>query len=223
MNLFRHLISLLLLIFPWKIRRIFLITLYKYQIDPTAKIGFSIIIPDKLELGARTQIGHLNICKGLKLLKLEENSIINNLNWITGMQIGKNHFLHREDRNPCLILGPHAAITNRHIIDCTDTITIGQFTTIAGFGSQLLTHSIDLVESIQDCAPISIGSYCFVGTDNVILPGSSIGNYCILSAKSLLNKPYQKDKILYGGVPAVEIKEIKDNLKYFSRTSGFIN
>jgi acetyltransferase-like isoleucine patch superfamily enzyme len=174
-------------------------------------------------MGDGAKIGHFNVCKGLDRLSIGEQSIISTMNWITGVPVSTTEFYqHQKNRNPSLYLGKHSAITNRHYIDCTDEIRIGNFTTIAGIGSQFLTHSINLKESIQDCDSISIGNYCFVGTNSVLLPGSSLGNNCILSASSLLNKKYNKNFFMYGGVPARPICELAHDMKYFSRTIGFV-
>jgi acetyltransferase-like isoleucine patch superfamily enzyme len=222
MSIFKFVISLVVLIFPWSIRRILLNFLFNYKIHQKARIGFSIIIPDRLEMAAGSYIGHLNICKGLSLLSMGEESIINNLNWISGMPIGGDFFKHKADRNPALILGEHAAITNRHLIDCSDEITVGCFTIIAGFRSQLMTHSVNLDESRQDCAPIRIGDFCFIGTNSVLLPGSSLGNYSVLGASSVLNKEFDEEYYLYAGVPATKVKQLSDQMEYFNRTKGFI-
>jgi acetyltransferase-like isoleucine patch superfamily enzyme len=122
-----------------------------------------------------------------------------------------------------LILGEHAAITNRHLIDCTDRVTIGKFTTIAGFQSQLLSHSIDIEKNRQDSKPICIGDYCFLGTNCVLLGGSALPDYSVLGAKSLLNKAHMETHRLYGGVPAKPLKELARDLAYFKRTEGFVH
>ena len=49
--------------------------------------------------------------------------------------------------------------TKYHHFDCTSNIHIGKFTTIAGYHSQFLTHSIDLYENRQDSNSILIGDY----------------------------------------------------------------
>ena len=116
----------------------------------------------------------------------------------------------------------HSAITNRHIIDCTNAVHIGKFSTVAGFRSQILTHSIDLEACRQSSAPVTIGDYCFVGTDCVLLGGSSLPNYSILGAKSLLNTSQQQEYYLYAGVPAKPVKELDRDFGYFSRTTGFV-
>jgi acetyltransferase-like isoleucine patch superfamily enzyme len=121
-----------------------------------------------------------------------------------------------------LIVGNHAAITHRHLIDCTDEVSVGAYSIVAGFQSQLLTHSIDLTESRQSCRPIRIGNYCFVGTNCVVLGGSSLPDYAVVGANSLLNDAYTESYMLYGGVPAKPIKELEKNAKFFLRSEGFV-
>ena len=144
-------------------------------------------------------------------------------NWITGFPLGlSRHFATEAERRPELIIGPHSAITHRHLIDCTNSITIGRFTTFAGFQSQMLTHSIDIERSCQASAPIRIGDYCFVGTNSVLLGGSVLPDYCVLGAKSLLNKSFTQTHRLYGGLPAREVQEIPADAAYFHRSEGFV-
>jgi acetyltransferase-like isoleucine patch superfamily enzyme len=121
-----------------------------------------------------------------------------------------------------LLIGAHSAITHRHLIDCTNRVTIGRFTTVAGFQSQMLTHSIDLEHNRQASAPISIGDYCFVGTNSVFLGGSAIPDYCVVGAKSLVNKAFADTHHLYGGVPARQLQGLPADYAYFQRTSGFV-
>lgn len=225
MRVLKPLVAIILWLLPWRLRRILLMSLWGYKIHKNARIGFSVIIPDHLEMEDGAKIGHLNFCKGLHCLHMAEQSIISTFNWITGMpRNNKVFFLHRTNRNPSLYIGKHSAITTRHYIDCTDEIRIGDYTTVAGLHSQLLTHSINLYESRQDCHPISIGNYCFVGTNSVFLPGSSLGNYTILAASSLLNKQFSKEFVLLGGVPAKPIQDLShQEIKYFSRETGFIH
>ena len=131
-------------------------------------------------------------------------------------------FSHEPERRSELILGEHAAITNRHLIDATSSVVIGDFTTIAGWRSQILTHSIDLVCSRQSSKPIHIGRYCFVGTDCVILGGSGLPDYAVLGAKSLLNRTYSESHWLYGGSPCKPIKPLAKDTGYFKRKVGFV-
>ena len=221
---FRKVIQMISLLCPWTIRRWLLATFLGYSIHPSSRIGRAWVFTKKLIMEAGSSIGHLTVCKGLDLLWLKEKSTIGRANWITGYPTGNSmHFSHQLNRIPQLILGEHAAITNRHLIDCTNSVSIGRFSTLAGFRSQILTHSIDLERCIQSSTPITIGDYCFVGTDCVLLGGSSLPNYAVLGAKSLLNKAHSKDYHLYAGVPAMPVKPLSHKLKYFSRTTGFVS
>ena len=214
------LVSLLL---PWSIRRAFLEKQFGYTLHPTSHIGLSWVFPERLVMEANTSIGDLTVCKNIALLHLCEHSLIGRGNWITGFPLGPSpHFASETDRRPELIIGEHSAITHRHLIDCTNTITIGRFTTFAGFQSQMLTHSIDIEHSRQASAPIRIGDYCFVGTNSVLLGGSALPDYSVLGAKSLLNKAYTETHHLYGGVPAKQLQPLPRDYAYFNRAMGFV-
>ena len=129
---------------PWPVKRFILTTFCGYDLAPTSRIGIACVMPKHLVMEANTFIGHFTVCKNLDLVHLKSNSQIGRGNWITGFPSGSNtHFAHEKDRKPQLILEEHSAVTNRHIIDCTNTVTIGAFSTFAGFCSQILTHSID--------------------------------------------------------------------------------
>jgi len=180
-------------------------------------------LPAQLIMEAHSRIGHLTVCKGVDLLHLGQYATIGRGNWISGYpNRSQGHYQHQMDRVSKLILGEHSAITNRHLIDCTHSIAIGKFTTIAGFRSQIITHSIDLQLSIQSSAPVVIGDYCFVGTGCVILGGSILPNCSVLGAMALLNKPFMQSHTLYGGVPAKVLKSFPMDLAYFTRTTGFV-
>jgi acetyltransferase-like isoleucine patch superfamily enzyme len=173
---------------------------------------------------ANSRIGSLNVAVNLDLVSIGKESSIARGNWITGFPSNTNskHFVHQKDRKSNLIIGEHSAITKNHHIDCTNVIKIGDFTTIAGYSSQLLTHSINVELNIQDSNAITIGDYCFVGTSSTILGGAALPSYSVLGAKSLLNKSFTIPYRLYGGNPAKEIKELSKDFKYFNREVGFV-
>ncbi len=220
----KTLLTLISFILPWPLRRLWLQACFGFQIHPTARIGLAWVRPRRLIMEEDTVIGNLTICKNLDLIHLKAHSRIGRGNWITGFPPGHSrHFAHETERRPELILGEHSAITNRHLIDCTSRVEIGRFTTFAGFQSQILTHSINLEHSRQSSAPISIGDYCFIGTNCVLLGGSALPPYSVLAAKSLLNKPFTDSHSLYGGVPARAIQALPTDWAYFHRTVGVVN
>lgn len=216
---------MLIIFLPWALRRLILIKIWKYDIHSTASIGFAFIYPKKLTMAKGSKIHHFNVAINLESIILGENSSINRSNWITGFPekaVGHKHFQHQKDRKSQLVLGKEASITKRHHLDCTNRITIGDYSTIAGYSSQFLSHSINIQENIQDSYPIHIGDYCFVGTNSVILGGSKLPSYSVLGAKSLLNKSFEEEYYLYAGVPAKPTKPINKDAKYFHRDSRFI-
>ena len=220
MKTFLRFLSLLL---PWTLRRALLEKQFGYSIHPTSRIGFAWIFPRQLVMEEGSRIGHLNVCKNIDLFHLGAHAVVGQLNWITGFPSGPSrHFAHQPDRQPELILERHAGISSRHLIDCTARVRIGAFATVAGFRSQLLTHSIDLTAGRQTAEPIDIGEYCFTGTNSVMLGGSALPHHSVLGAQSLLNKKWEEPYRLYAGVPAKPIKELPPEMEYFRRTEGFV-
>lgn len=220
---FKFLLCLLILIFPWPIRRILLIRLFGYRIDPTAFIGYSLILPKVLSMGPGARIGSLCVAIHLEKVILGKNARIGRLNWITGFPLGgSKHFTEDKHRMPALIVGDESAITKQHHLDCTSTISIGSFSTIAGYNSQFLTHSINISSCRQESYPIAIGDYCFVGSRCTILGGAVLPSYSVLGACSLLTQAFSEPFSLYGGTPAKALKTLEKESKYFSRTCGFV-
>jgi len=218
------LLKLISTMLPWRFKRWYLNKIFKYEIHPTAKIGLAWVFPSKLIMAADTKIDHFTVAVHLDKIELKQYASIGRSNWITGFttKSGSPHFKHQANRSATLVMGESSSITKNHHIDCTNTISIGRFSTVAGYQSQLLTHSIDVFENRQHSAPISIGDYTFVGTNVVILGGASLPAFSVLGAKSLLNKIFTEQYTLYGGVPAKPIAAVDKGAKYFHRKEGFV-
>jgi acetyltransferase-like isoleucine patch superfamily enzyme len=210
--------------FPWFLRRRILNKCFGYKIHPNARIGFAWVFPKELILAADSRIDHFTVAIHLNKIELGPKATISRGNWITGFprEAKSLHFKHQMDRKAELVLGEASNITKNHHFDCTSHIHIGRFTTIAGYQSQFLTHSIDVYENRQDSHPILIGDYSFVGTNVVVLGGSTLPSHSVLGAKSLLNKQFSEEWILYGGIPAKKISEIPRTAKYFTREEGYV-
>jgi acetyltransferase-like isoleucine patch superfamily enzyme len=219
------LLKFFVLFLPWPVKRLFLCYFFGYDLDRRSYIGISWIYPSKLIMKSYAKIGSLNVAIHLDRIEMEECSTIGRSNWITGFSTKgiSRHFIHQVNRSSALILGAHSAITKHHHIDCTDKIVIGHFTTVAGYDSQFLTHSINIYTNRQESNPIIIGDYNFIGTNVTILGGSILPSYSVLGANSLLNKTFNEKYALYGGNPAVKIKDLAKESKYFLRERGFVN
>jgi acetyltransferase-like isoleucine patch superfamily enzyme len=135
----------------------------------------------------------------------------------------RKHFRSETDRDPALRLDRHAALTSRHFLDCSNFVHIGEFATVAGARSQILTHAIDYKSNRQVSAPVSIGRFCFVGTGCVLLKGARLPDYSILAANSSLAKGYDEPFTLYSGVPAMPGKSLDRDAGYFHRSRGYVD
>ena len=116
-----------------------------------------------------------------------------------------------------LVLGDHAKITGRHSIDCSAAVTIGAYASIAGRGSTLMTHSVDLAIDAQRARPIIIGERSFVGTRSLVLGGAVLPPRSVLGAGAVLLPGRGADEPgLFGGVPARRIGDVSG--AWFDRT-----
>lgn len=217
--------QLLIIFLPWSIRRRLLCWRYGYEIDPTARIGKSLIMPRKLKMGPHSRIHSGIICKPIDYLEMGEDSGIANFTYITGFSVkGCRHFKHVTDRKCELIIGRSAGIISRHFVDCNGGVYVGDFSTVAGIRSQILTHSIDIYHNRQDAKPVRIGKYCFIGTGCILLPGSALPDYSVLGAGSVLTKSFEKSCCVYAGSPAKEVKELDQGaVQYFTRQKHVVD
>jgi acetyltransferase-like isoleucine patch superfamily enzyme len=206
---------------PWILRRRLLSAACGYKIAKTARIGFSLISIEKLVMEEKSSIGHLNMIKSFDLLHLGEHAKIGIFNWISGIDSkSSKHFGDEQGRRPELVIERHSSITARHFIDCCNRVTIGEFSTVAGAGTQILTHGIDIKDNRQRSAPVNIGRYCFVGTGAVLLKGSALPDYCVLAANSTLHRMHEQTHTIYSGVPATVAAKLPADALYFHRTTG---
>lgn len=220
----KKLLKLIIVLMPWRIKRWMLQTFFGYKLHKNAYIGLAWVYPGHLEMDDKSKIHHFTVAIHLDLIKISYDSSIGRNCWITGMstKTDSEYFKGQTDRRAELIMGKFSHFTKGHHIDCTNSVVLGDFVTVAGYQSQFLSHSINIYKNIQDSAPIYIGDYTFVGTNVVILGGAKLPAYSVLGAKSLLNKAYTEEWKLYAGVPARPVSDISKEAQYFYRTDGFV-
>ncbi len=220
----KNLLRLAVALMPWFLRRHILVKCFGYELHPTARIGLSFIFPKHLAMGEGAFIGHLCVAIHLERMEMGAHSILDRGNWITGFPRGHaRHFAHLGDRRPEFMVGAHAGISKNHHFDCTERIEIGDHATVAGYGSQFLTHGIDYEKARQHASPISIGARSLVGSRVVVLGGARLPARSVLGAGAVLNKAYEEELRLYAGVPARPVKHLPASAAYFSRSAGFID
>jgi acetyltransferase-like isoleucine patch superfamily enzyme len=209
---------------PWQVRRRILQMALGYKIDRSTRIGLSIILADAAVLEAKAVIGHFNYIGRLDRLVLREEALINRYNWITGASrlVESPYFKGKQSRKSDFIVGKGAAIENWHLIDCTDSVEIGEFTVLAGFKSKIITHGADIVRSKLVCSPVVIGSYSMLAAGVTIMKGVTIAPCCIVGVDSVVTKSIREPYTMAAGNPAKFIRKLPPTAKFFSRTESVI-
>jgi acetyltransferase-like isoleucine patch superfamily enzyme len=148
------------------------------RIDKSARVGFSLVNTDLIELGPGARIGHLNRLSGPFDLVLASNGAIGNFNTILRAKLGV------AVGHAALEIGAWSKITSRHLIDVTKSITIGKYSVVAGNASQLWTHAyVHDTEGLgryRIDGPVSIGDNVYIGSMSFISLGVRIGNGVIV-------------------------------------------
>lgn len=215
----RLLVAAVLALLPSRLHRLGGTLLLGWKVHPTAHLGHSIIAARRVTIGAGATIGSGNVIKGIDELTMGDGSIISYLNWISGPPVSSGAFRYSPKRHPALVMGRGVAIGGRNIIDCSDTVTFGEFATMGGYRSVILTHSADLIRNRMRCAPVTIGERSAVLSNVLILTGTSVAPRSIVSAGSVVNTPLTKEFTFYRGNPAEAVRQLPEDLGYFVRTS----
>jgi acetyltransferase-like isoleucine patch superfamily enzyme len=128
-----------------------------------------------------------------------------------------NVFPRAPSREPSLILGRYAMITDAHEIDCSDRVEIHDYGRLAGFRCQVLTHNLNLVRNEFETGPVEIGELSAVMSACILLTGTSVPPRSIVSASSVVNTKLTKELTLYRGNPAEPVRDLPATLGYFRR------
>jgi acetyltransferase-like isoleucine patch superfamily enzyme len=194
-------------------------TVFRYEVDGSARIGLCFLDAKDVLIGPGCRIGHFTVVRRLPQLVLADHATIGQWNWIT---CGEFFTGGRSEVPPPpqqgLFIERHAALTSRHYVDCAGGVFIGQFTTVAGVRSTLLTHQIDL-EARQVCKPIRIGDYCYIGSDVKFVPGACVPDRCIIGMGAVVVGTLPECGGLYAGVPARYLRPVEAG-EYFTRAVG---
>lgn len=138
-------------------------------------------------------IGHLNfICGNFELYIQQSN--IGNQNKFSST--GTSY------HNVVLKLEKKSHITTKHLFDLTDSIVIGERTTIAGAGTQIWTHSFlrskELNRNVRIDSSVIIGNWCYIGSRCNIMPGIKIADEITIGAQTVIAKDLNQSGIYIG-------------------------
>ncbi|WP_017878895.1 acyltransferase [Janthinobacterium sp. CG3] len=131
-----------------------LLNLLGHRVCATCRFGFSVVLVEHLAMQSGARIGHLNALKIRRLL-MRQDAYIGRANFLHGpidvvlardAAIGNTNKVVRGPAGVVAVgraelrLGQLAKITANHRVDCTRSVRIGAFSTLAGVGIQVWTH-----------------------------------------------------------------------------------
>ena len=218
----------MLLFFPVKLTYWFL-NLLGHKVNSKAKVGFSLILVKKLELEEKSFIGHLNFIS-IDNLNIDKRGYINKGNVIKGPfnidlkvqgAIGNGNIITRASRTisygkSTLRLGVLSKITARHRIDCMCDIYFGDYSTLAGSGSQMWTHGYfhepEGPGRFRIDGKIVIGDNVYIGSNCVFNAGVTVRDKITVGSSSCISKDL-KEPGLYVSQPLRYIQTSSDNMR----------
>jgi acetyltransferase-like isoleucine patch superfamily enzyme len=192
--------------------------LFGYRIARGVRIGLALLDADEVDLGEGAEIGHLNLITRVGRFAMGPRAHVGSLNIIRGgarvaladyASVMRLNVLNAIPDHDCttepesvLDIGAGAVVVSGHRIDFTDKVTIGRNVIIGGRNSSLWTHNR------QQTAPITIGDFCYVGSEVRLAPGATLPERCILALGSVLSGTIETAGSLVGGVPARIIRPL---------------
>lgn len=209
-------------VLPRRLRRFVHVRLLGYELAPTATIGHSFVDVDHLSLGEHARIGHLVVMRGCERVVLGTGAVVLMLVWVNAVRRSTGYFPGLEGRRPELVLGDHALITSLHLIDACDLVELGDYAAIAGFGSIVQTHAVDVENMVQDARPIRLGDYAMVATHCLLLPGAVVPARSIVAAGSTVTKALSVEHQVYAGAPARPARALDPDMPFLHRTTSEI-
>jgi acetyltransferase-like isoleucine patch superfamily enzyme len=226
---------------PWALKRRIYSRVLGWDLHPGSRVGVCILraghvrlgagahigsanvidLPGRLELDEGAWIGTLNVIRGCEAVRLGAGASIAYQNWVSGPSRATGLYPHSPDRRPECTLGAHASVVRQHRVECSDAVTIGAYTVLAGVRTQVLTHGIDVMANVQRTAPVEIGAYGLVGSGSIIQSGSQVPDKTVVAPGAVVHGRPGDPEQLIGGVPARPLSRL-DGAAYFRRTSGWV-
>jgi len=185
---------------------------FGYRIGPGVKIGLSLLDCAEVDLGEGTEIGHFNLIVRVGAFVTGRQARVGFLNIIRGgerVSLGRYatvmrfNVLNAIPDHDCttspvstLELGDGAILVSAHRVDFTDRVKLGRNVIVGGRSSSFWTHNR------QQTAPITVGDFCYLGSEIRVAPGGQLPPRCILALGSVLSGTIVEEGSLVGGMPA---------------------
>lgn len=178
--------------------------IFKYKIR-RSYIGWKTIIAvDYAEL-IECSIGNRNKFVGPIRITINKDSSIGSMNVFSCGWWTKEERFKDVNYERYLQIGEKTLVTSNHYFDVVGSFVLGDYSWIAGNGSQFWTHGA----GVED-RNITIGESCYIGSAVRFAPGSLIGDNCIVGLGSIVTKRLDINNAFIAGHPAKVIRKNYD-------------
>ena len=154
----------------------------------------------EIEPGAQIVNTTITVNKNGNRILIKKNSVLNHCEILLYDELEKFEFGIKSSAINCCF----------YLVESTDLI-IGDGCWMARGGVFRTGDGHSFCDSegnrINPSASILIGEHCWIGTDVVCLKGVTLQPNTVVSACTLLNKPYKESGVLLGGIPARVLKK----------------
>lgn len=192
----------------------------KLELNETSRIGnFNIIRVNNLSIQKGGYIGKFNNIKGPIEISLAEKAAIGNWNSVYRAPIGVTYGI------SVLKIGTLSKITAHHRLDCTRSITLGDYSILAGHDSQLWTHAYyhdkQGAGRFRIDGEIFIGNNVYIGSRCIIAGGVSIANAVTVGAGACVSKSLNEAGTYVNQALRYIPKDETDARLKFKKVEGF--
>lgn len=225
----KKIFTLIITLFFPRIIKPVLLNLLGHSIHRSAKISSCFIYSTRIKMGRNTHIGLLNLIYHTQI-EMEKECYISRGNVINGpfiivmkekSAIGKKNKIARGKKGVTynsakLELGILTKLTAGHHIDVTRSIVFGDYSILAGVGSQLWTHGYVHASfgpgRFRVDGEINIGNNVYIGSGVIINPGVKIADAINIGGNSTVSKSLTKPG-MYVSQPLRYLDKDYDSIK----------
>lgn len=182
-----------------------------WKIDKSAKIGVNIFWNvEVVQIAHGVRIGSLNVFRDLRHVCFESDSSLGNLNWISASPV-----FGKLGSDSSIKLGKRSVVTNRHYLDVSGGFSIGVGSALTGVRSTVITHGVNPFSSAQETRMVTIGRNSLIGSNAVIAPGASVGDFQVFGMGSLITGVYNSSFQLHLSKKAIPTRSLLPSSRFF--------
>lgn len=123
----------------------------------------------------------------------------------TRLIVGKDSTLTIEDN---VYISINSIISSNSVVKIKKDTVIAHNVTIIDTNKNYNKMGVSIREQGKSVEPIEIGENCWLSAGVVVLKGVKLGEQCVVAANSVVNRSFNKYKVI-GGIPSKVIREIE--------------